>query len=206
MIPVLLSFKDKKVAIFGCGEVGKRRALKLLKDNAKITIYSKTFDKDIEKTDKIKKIKIDINKLSDEELRDIIKEYDFILACASEDINKRIVKIAKELNKYINSSNILDDVNFIIPAYTEVDGVIFSIYTGGKSPLLAKNIRILIENYLKGYDLDFISSFRKFLIENIPNQKDRKKILNLLFSNENFKKELLELINKYMGENDNFKS
>ena len=32
LLPVLLSFEGKKVAVFGCGSVGKRRAKKILKN------------------------------------------------------------------------------------------------------------------------------------------------------------------------------
>ncbi len=208
MIPILLSFKNKKIVVFGCGEVGKRRALKLYKDGALVDIYSKNFDNDIVKINDIKKIKIDLNNVDDKTLKNIIKKYDIIIAAVNKEINKKIVNIAKELNKYVNSSTSIEESNFIIPAYVEKNGIIFFIYTGGKSPLLAKNIRKIVENYLDKNDIEFIDKFRIFLKDNIKNQKYRKRILEELFTNDNFKKELNSLIEKYYKrlKNDNFKS
>ena len=47
LLPVLLSFEGKKVAVFGCGSVGKRRAKKILKCGGIVDIYSKEFDNEI---------------------------------------------------------------------------------------------------------------------------------------------------------------
>jgi len=208
LLPVLLSFEGKKVAIFGCGSVGKRRAKKILKSGGIVDIYSKEFDDEIKKLKENNKnlnlIKVDVNQLSDEELKNIIKKYDFIITAINDEINKRIVKIAKDLNKFINSSTKIEGVNFIIPAYTEVDEVIFSIYTKGKSPLIAKHIRIFVENYLKSNDINMIAYIREFLKETVPKQRDREKILKKIFENEKFRTELKRLIEKW--ENDNTKS
>ncbi|XRP97288.1 precorrin-2 dehydrogenase/sirohydrochlorin ferrochelatase family protein [Methanocaldococcus sp. 16A] len=208
MLPVLLSFDRKKVAIFGCGSVGKRRAKKILKNGGIVDIYSKEFDDEMKKLKENNKnlnlIKTDINQLSDEELKNIIMKYDFIVAAINEEINKRIVKLSRDLNKFVNSSTKVEGVNFIIPAYTEVDEVIFSIYTKGKSPLIAKHIRIFVENYLKSTDINMIAYMREYLKETYPKQKDREKILKKIFENEKFREELKRLIEKW--ENDNTKS
>lgn len=205
MLPILLSFEGKKVAVFGCGSVGKRRAKKILKSGGIVDIYSKEFDEEIKKLKESNKnlnlIEIDINQLSDEELKNIIMKYDFIVTAINDEINKRIVKLAKELNKFVNSSTKTEGVNFIIPAYTEVDEVIFSIYTKGKSPLIAKHIRIFVENYLKSTDINMIAYIREFLKETIPKQKDREKILKKIFENEKFREELKKLIEKWENGN-----
>ncbi len=206
LLPVLLSFEGKKVAIFGCGSVGKRRAKKILKSGGIVDIYSKEFDDEIkklkEKNKNLNLIKVDVNQLSDEELKNIIKKYDFIITAINDEINKRIVKIAKDLNKFVNSSTKIEGVNFIIPAYTEVDEVIFSIYTKGKSPLIAKHIRIFVENYLKSTDINMIAYIREFLKETIPKQRDREKILKKIFENEKFRTELKRLIEKWENGNN----
>ncbi|XRO77736.1 precorrin-2 dehydrogenase/sirohydrochlorin ferrochelatase family protein [Methanocaldococcus sp. 10A] len=208
MLPVLLSFDGKKVAVFGCGSVGKRRAKKILKNGGIVDIYSKEFDDEIKKLKENNKnlnlIKTDINQLSYEELKNIIMKYDFIVTAINEEINKRIVKLSRRLNKFVNSSTNEKEINFIIPAYTEVDEVIFSIYTKGKSPLIAKHIRIFVENYLKSTDINMIAYMREYLKETYPKQKDREKILKKIFENERFREELKRLIEKW--ENDNTKS
>ena len=206
LLPVLLSFEGKKVAVFGCGSVGKRRAKKILKSGGIVDIYSKKFDDEIkklkEKNKNLNLIKVDVNQLSDEELKNIIKKYEFIITAINDEINKRVVKIAKDLNKFVNSSTKIEGINFIIPAYTEVDEVIFSIYTKGKSPLIAKHIRIFVENYLKSTDINMIAYIREFLKETIPKQRDREKILKKIFENEKFRTELKRLIEKWENGNN----
>ncbi|EHP88329.1 precorrin-2 dehydrogenase/sirohydrochlorin ferrochelatase family protein [Methanotorris formicicus] len=198
MIPIFVNLEGFKVAIFGFGEVGKRRAKKLLKADADVDIYSKTFDTGgFEK--KINFIKCDVNEISDEDLEKIIKKYDIIVAAIDKKNNDRIVKIAKRLGKFVNSATFEDEANLIIPACTEVGGVLFAVYTKGKSPLIAREIRKLVENYLLSHEEDLIiqSYVRENLKEKIDNQKKRKEILEELFRNDKFKKELLKLIEKY---------
>ena len=197
-----------KICIFGFGNVGKRRFKKILNANPyKITVYAKNIGK--EDIDKYKNnynnininfVNCDIDNLNDDELKSIINKYDFIITAIDEKNNKRIVKISKELNKFINSSTFEKEINVIIPAYCEVDGIYFSIYTGGKSPLIARNIRKLVEDYLKNRKDDVLiqNGLRDFLKCNILSQSERKKVLEEMYKNEDFKKEFLKLIDRYI--------
>ena len=197
-----------KICIFGFGNVGKRRFKKILNANPhKITVYAKNISK--EDIDKYKNnynnininfVNCDIDNLNDDDLKSIIDKYDFIITAIDEKNNKRIVKISKELNKFINSSTFEKEINVIIPAYCEVDGIYFSIYTGGKSPLIARNIRKLVEDYLKNHKDDVLiqNGLRDFLKCNIPSQNERKKVLEEMYKNEDFKKEFLKLIDRYI--------
>lgn len=214
MIPLFMNLEGFKICIFGFGNVGKRRFKKILNANPyKITVYTKNISKECKEYKKyIDKYKnnyknIDINfincnvdYLSNEELKNIIGKYDFIITAIDEKNNKRIVKISRELNKLINSSTFEKEINVIIPAYCEVNGIYFSIYTGGKSPLIAKNIRKLVENYLKTHKNEvFIQNgLRDFLKDTISSQKKRKKILEEMYKNEDFKRDFLKLVDKYI--------
>ena len=208
MIPLFMDLEGFKICIFGFGNVGKRRFKKILNANPyKITVYAKNIGK--EDIDKYKNnynnininfVNCDIDNLNDDELKSIINKYDFIITAIDEKNNKRIVKISKELNKFINSSTFEKEINVIIPAYCEVDGIYFSIYTGGKSPLIARNIRKLVEDYLKNHKDDVLiqNGLRDFLKCNILSQSERKKVLEEMYKNEDFKKEFLKLIDRYI--------
>lgn len=77
----------------------------------------------------------------------------------------------------------------------------FAIYTKGKSPLIAREVRKLVENYLTHHEDQLIlqSSVRDFLknINSISDQRVRKEILEKIFDNERFREELLKLIERY---------
>ncbi|MBA2862578.1 bifunctional precorrin-2 dehydrogenase/sirohydrochlorin ferrochelatase [Methanococcus maripaludis] len=200
MIPVFLELKGFNVLIFGFGNVGKRRFEKFLDSCAKITVYSKSIaKKDISKYENARFFECDVSNLSDEELYSIIKNHDIIITAIDEKNNKRIVSIAKSINKFINSSTFEKESNLIVPAYCSVDGVSFAVYTGGKSPIVAREIRKNVEEYLKNseFEISFQNKLRDFLKNEIEDQNERKKVLENVFSDEKFKKELLELIEKH---------
>jgi len=200
MIPVFLDLSGFNVLIFGFGSVGKRRFEKFLESRAKITVYSKNIDKtDILKYENARFFESDVSNLSDEELYSIIKNHDIIITAIDEENNKRIVLIAKSINKFINSSTFEKESNLIVPACCSVDGVSFAVYTGGKSPIVAREIRKNVEEYLKNseFEISFQNKLRDFLKDKIEDQNERKKVLEKVFSDENFKKELLELIEKH---------
>ncbi|WP_459201629.1 precorrin-2 dehydrogenase/sirohydrochlorin ferrochelatase family protein [Methanococcus sp. CF] len=200
MIPVFLDLSGFNVLIFGFGSVGKRRFEKFLDGNAKITVYSKSIDKkDISKYENVKFFESDVTNLSDEELYSIIKNHDIIITAIDDENNKRIVSIAKSLTKLINSSTFEKESNLIVPACCSVDGVSFAVYTGGKSPIVAREIRKNVEEYLKNseFEICFQNKLRDFLKNKIDSQNERKKVLEKVFDDENFQNELLKLIEKH---------
>lgn len=205
MIPVFIKLKDFKVCIFGFGEVGRRRLNKIISgEPEKITLYTKEeIDRETKMYYKnicnIEFITCNVEELTEEDIEKIIKEHDFIITAIDKKNNRRIVNIARRFRKFINSSTFEKDINFIIPAYCYKDGIYFVVYTQGKSPLIARNIRKLVENYIENhrYEIDLQNCLRDFLKEHILSQRDRRMILEEVFRNKEFKKELLNLIEKY---------
>ena len=205
MIPIFISLKGFKVCIFGFGEVGRRRLDKIISgEPEKITLYTKEeidgeTKRYYENLCNIEFITCNVEDLTEEEIERILKKHDFIITAIDERNNRRIVDIAKRLKKFINSSTFERDINFIIPAYCYKNGIYFVVYTQGKSPLIAKSIRELVERYIENYEyeIDLLSSIRSFLKDRIPSQRERRKILKEVFRNKDFKEELLKLIEKY---------
>lgn len=205
MIPVFIKLKDFKVCIFGFGEVGRRRLNKIISgEPEKITLYTKEeIDRETKMYYKnicnIEFITCNVEELTEEDIEKIIKEHDFIITAIDEKNNRRIVNIARRFRKFINSSTFEKDINFVIPAYCYKDGIYFVVYTQGRSPLIARNIRKLVENYIENhrYEIDLQNCLRDFLKEHILSQRDRRMILEEVFRNKEFKKELLNLIEKY---------
>jgi len=205
MIPVFLKLKGFKVCIFGFGEVGRRRLKKILAgEPEKVTVYTKEeVDRETrrhyEDLCNIEFITCDLEELRDEDIQEIVKKHDIVIAAIDERNNRRIVKIAKKFKKFINSSTFEEDVNFVIPAYCYKEGVYFVVYTQGRSPLMARYIRELVERFIEKSkeEIDLQSNLRTFLKGCIPSQRDRREILEDVFKNEEFKRELLNLIERY---------
>ncbi|MCS3901668.1 precorrin-2 dehydrogenase/sirohydrochlorin ferrochelatase family protein [Methanococcus voltae] len=224
MIPFFLDLKNFKVLVFGYGDVSKRRILKLIESNANIDVYSQENPFNISKKynyEFISYTACNISKLTTYELENLIKKYDIIITCVDKKNNKRIVEISKNLKKMVSSSTFEPEINFIIPAFFKKDDICFSIYTGGKSPLIAREVRKLVQNYLSDYksEIELQEQIRNLLKDNtlsysktdaddnlnFKNQIDRKEILELAFKDEKFKGKILNLIEEYFKNNQDSK-
>ena len=180
MLPIILDVKDKKILIFGGGEVSERRARKFLDAKAKVTIISKDF------TPQLKKMNVNIieREVKKSEIPKLIKNYDIILACTSdEELNNSIEEEARKRGKLVTRADKISD--FIIPASFEVEGVLIAVSTLGKSPALAKLIKRRIAKLITKEDVKMLKlqEYARELLKNkIPKQRKRKEILKSLFS------------------------
>lgn len=182
---VFIEVENKNVFILGTGEVATRRANRFLDKGANVILAGNTIDdKLIEKGAVLKPLK-DLEKLV--EWSDIV-----ITASGDEELSKYIASISKD--KLLNRSEKPEEGNFIVPTSFLIDDIEISIYTNGKSPLMAKELRKRIQATITKEDLlevklqDYI---RTILKENMENQKERKEILYSILNNEEIK-ELLK--------------
>lgn len=182
---VFIEVENKNVFILGTGEVATRRANRFLDKGANVILAGNTIDNElIEKGAVLKPLK-DLEKLV--EWSDIV-----ITASGDAELSKYIASISK--GKLLNRSEKPEEGNFIVPTSFLIDDIEISIYTNGKSPLMAKELRKRIQATIKKEDLlevklqDYV---RTILKENMENQKERKEILYSILNNEEIK-ELLK--------------
>jgi len=118
------------------------------------------------------------------EIPKLIKNYDIILACTSEEeLNNSIEEEARKQGKLVNRADKISD--FIIPASFEVEGVVIAVSTLGKSPALAKLIKRRIAKLITKEDVKMLKlqEYARELLKNkIPEQRKRKEILKSLLS------------------------
>lgn len=181
MFPVVLNLKGKRALVFGGGKVAERRAIKLLKAGAKVTVVSMDF------TDALKKLKTPSLKLVEKEVksgRKFIKNADVVLiATDDKKLNDRLEKECEECGKIVNRAD--RAAGFIIPATIEAGDVIISISTKGKSPAVTKAIKTRIKKTLAKEDVLLIELqefARRELKAKIKNQEERKRILRELIN------------------------
>ncbi len=217
MIPLYINLENFSVVMFGFGNVGQRRFNKILKGNPKkITIYDKNSIDNINNINNInnkeinnkinnktnntntivKYIQKDISTLTNKQLEEIIKNYNIIITSINKENNERIVNISNKLNKLVNSSTYEKNINIVIPACCYSNGVYFSIYTKGKSPIIAREIRKIVENYLTNNNIFIMENLRNNL-KDVKNQQFRKDIYEELYNNKEFKEEFDKLVKKY---------
>ncbi|MCK9150375.1 precorrin-2 dehydrogenase/sirohydrochlorin ferrochelatase family protein [Methanobacterium alcaliphilum] len=142
--PLFLQMADKKVLIIGSGEVGERRALRFLKAGAEVVIIGGTLSKDIQYNGAVSKPRDELEKWI--EWCDLV-----IIASGDTDFNNKVASLSGE--KLINRADNPFEGNLIIPTTFSVGEAQISIYTGGKSPLMARMLRKKIQAAITEEDI-----------------------------------------------------
>lgn len=151
-----LYLKDKDVVVFGGGDEAELKVLKILDDDAKVTVVSKAFTKSILSLAKKGKIRIIRHDLKDgyASLKDYLgKPYVVYLATDDVKLNRLGVDFAKSLGAMVCVVDTPELCDFAMPAIAKIGNVRIGITTGGRSPIIAKLLRQRIENILTEEDL-----------------------------------------------------
>jgi len=180
-LPLLIDMSDKKIVIFGSGSVGERKA-NLFSEYAKVVVVSRSFYDtfyELEKKNGIHLLEADAGKLTDDEIKDIIRDA-FLVIPATNDrsINERIVEIAKSCGILTNEVDAIGDVT--VPAVIKRGGLTISISTTGSSPAFSRFTRQKVEKIITPEFADMIriqDEMRTYLKREVPDQRDRKNIL-----------------------------
>lgn len=195
---------DKNVFILGTGEVALRRAGRFLDKGANVKLAGDSLDEEIlAKGGKL--VKIHTDKTEDncqnsdyfEENKNIVKaevEKSDIIVIATGDyaLADYVSSIAN--NKLVNRADDPADGNIIVPTSFYIGDVEFSIYTGGKSPLMAKYLRKKIQKIITDRDIleiELQNYGRELLKNKVKSSKRRREILYELLEDQNIIK-LLE--------------
>lgn len=195
---------DKNVFILGTGEVALRRAGRFLDKGANVKLAGDSLDEEIlAKGGKLVKIHTDRSEdncqNSDyfEDNKNIVKvevEKSDIVVIATGDyaLADYVSSIAN--NKLVNRADDPFVGNIIVPTSFYIGDVEFSIYTGGKSPLMAKYLRKKIQKIITDRDIleiELQNYGRELLKNKVKSSKRRREILYELLDNQNIIK-LLE--------------
>ncbi len=195
---------DKNVFILGTGEVALRRAGRFLDKGANVKLAGDSLDEEIlAKGGKL--VKIHMDKSEDtcqnsdyfEENKNIVKvevEKSDIVVIATGDYALADYVSSIAHNKLVNRADNPSDGNIIVPTSFYIGDVEFSIYTGGKSPLMAKYLRKKIQKIITDRDIleiELQNYGRELLKNKVKSSKRRREILYELLEDQNIIK-LLE--------------
>lgn len=185
---LFLQMEDKNVLILGAGEVGTRRARRFLEANANLVIIGKNIPEDI--------IELGANPKPQEEIEKWVKWSDLVVVATNDHkLNESVADLAKD--KLLNRADYPDNGNLIVPSSFSIGDVQLCIFTNGRSPLMAKELRKRIQKVITAEDilqLELQDFTRNILKEKIEDQKKRRTYLYEILNDEN--------IGKYIKEGD----
>jgi precorrin-2 dehydrogenase/sirohydrochlorin ferrochelatase len=179
LLPLMVEMKNRKVVIFGGGQVGERKASLFLK-YAPTTVVSRSFTPGLCELEEHGVNLINTTgTLSDEEILGYIKDVFLVIPTTSDkEFNIRIAELAHQSGSLVNAVDGVEDI--AVPSIIEKGDITIAISTKGASPALSKYMRKKIEETLSPEFEDMariLKDIRPKLIQQVPKQEDRSRIL-----------------------------
>lgn len=182
--PLFLKMDTKRVLIVGAGEVGERRARRFLESGADVVIIGKDVSNDL--------VGLGASIEPIDEVEKWVEWSDIVIAATNDhSLNELIADLADE--KLLNRADYPQKGNLIVPSSFFVGDVQICIFTRGKSPLMAKELRKKIQKIIKEEDilkLELQNFARNVLKEKIKGQKKRRSFLYNILNDENIERYL----------------
>jgi precorrin-2 dehydrogenase / sirohydrochlorin ferrochelatase len=215
-----LNLVDKHVMIIGGGTEGSRKIRGLLGQNCKITVVSNRLNRYLTSLEKQGKIELVKTKLKDASILDNYKNQFLVLAATTDRmLNRKLVEKGRSMGSFVYAA---DDPQFSDFSYTSIiniEGILqVAISTYGKSPIMARKLRIKLERILnriiKKSDIENtkLQEFARLAAKNrLKTTENRKRFLYSLISDKNIqnlinenrvedaKAATLELLHKWEG-------
>lgn len=175
---VSLNLQEKKCTVVGGGAVAERKILRLLKDEALVTVVSPQL------TENLQKIQKQFIWIADMYQESYLEDSFLVIAATDQrEVNQKIAQYCHAHNKLVNVIDSLEESNFTVNSTVQRGDLLLTISTGGASPAMAKKIRQqLEEQYGPEYAviLDIIRNLRAEAMEKIADEEKRRAFLQEL--------------------------
>ena len=184
-----LYFKTSNLNVFilGTGEVATRRANKFLDHGANVKLAGNDLSKDLEDKGAVL--------CSTDEVDELVSWSDLVVVASGDnELSEHVSNIAQD--KLINRADFPQKGDIIVPTSFNIGEIEISIFTNGKSPLMARQLRKKIQSVITEEDIleiELQDYARSILKEVISDQKQRRKYLYEIFENKQ--------INEYVKDN-----
>lgn len=175
-----LYFKTSNLNVFilGTGEVATRRANKFLNHGANVKLAGNYLSNDLKDKGAILCPVNDVDELVS--WADLV-----VIASGDKDMCEYVSDIAQ--NKLVNRADFPQKGDIIVPTSFGIEDIEISIFTNGKSPLMARQLRKKIQSVITREDIleiELQDYARSVLKETIDDQKQRRKYLYDIFEDE----------------------
>jgi precorrin-2 dehydrogenase / sirohydrochlorin ferrochelatase len=195
IVIVDLNLRGRLAIVVGAGEEGLKKVNSLLTQDCQILVISDSANSQIQKLAKEGKIEFKKIKLDNAEF---LSEYEPILVMAATDdksLNRKIVEKAKAGRCYAYAADDPDVSDFAHPSVINIEDTIqVAISTGGRSPAMARKLKIRAEKIFREivdkediYQIKLQKIARDAAKKKIPTVLERKKFLYSVLNNNKIK-------------------
>jgi len=189
-----LNVNNKKVVVIGGGTEGLRKVHGLLDQGCEITVITSRLNKELRRMSHDRKIKLIKMRIKDATVLDKFNDIFLILAATDDrQLNRKLVEKGRKMRAFVYAADDPLMSDFSYTSLVNIDGLVqVAISTSGKSPIMARKIRMKAERMLnKVISESDISNIilqefaRKMAKEKISTVKERKEFLYSLIKDKN---------------------
>ncbi len=190
-----LNLKGNLVIVVGGGAEGYKKVNSLLTQNCKILVISDKINTQLSNYVKQKKISFKKTKLKDTSF--LLKYKPFLVMATTNDkeLNRKIIQKAKKMKCYVYAADDPEVSDFAHPSVINIEDTIqIAISTGGRSPAMARKLKLQTEKIFKKiikkediYQIKLQQIARDSAKKRIPTQLERKKFLYSVLNDKTIK-------------------
>ncbi len=189
-----LNVNNKKAVVIGGGTEGVRKVHGLLDQECQITVITSRLNKELKKMSDDGKLRLIKKRIKDVSILNDINNIFLILAATDDkELNKKLVEKGRSIGAFVYAADDPNISDFSYTSLVNIEGLIqVAISTSGKSPIMARKIRMKIERMLHKIinDSDISNIIlqeyaRKRAKQEIDTVKERKEFLYSLIKDKN---------------------
>jgi precorrin-2 dehydrogenase/sirohydrochlorin ferrochelatase len=146
-----LNIKGKRAIVLGGGTEGIRKVRALLGQDCKITVISNRFNRFLIEQADSGKIELVKARLKDANILDNYSDAFLVLAATNDrELNRKIIERGRSLRAFVYAADDPAVSDFSYASIINIEGIVqVAISTSGKSPLMARKMRIKAERVLR---------------------------------------------------------
>lgn len=175
---IYLNTSNLNVFILGTGEVATRRANKFLDHGANVKLAGNNLSEELKHKGAVL--------CSTEDVDEIVEWADLVVVASGDrELSDYVCEIAQ--GKLINRADFPQKGDVIVPTSFNIGDIEISIFTNGKSPLMARQLRKKIQSIITEEDvleIELQDYARSQLKKVVDDQKERRKYLYGIFEDE----------------------
>ena len=182
--PVCIDLEGKECVVVGGGRVAQRKAFGLLACGARLTVVSPELTEEL-----VARLAAGEISWKNREYRrgDLEGAFLVIAATDDEETQEQVHREATEGNLLVNVADVPQRCNFILPATARRGDLAISVSTAGKSPALARKLRMELEKrYGVEYRavVDILGALRPVILAAGLSQRDNERLFSELLHDD----------------------
>jgi len=174
-LPIFIDLNDRSCVVVGGGEIAARKAGLLRKANAKVTIVAPKLSTSTQAL-------VDQNEVSwlnGEFKEDHLEQCTLVIAATDNDVvNREVHKQAKARDILVNVADCPELCDFILPSILDRSPIVVAVSSGGKSPILARQLRARLETLIPqsyGHLAGLVGRYRDAVKDKLPKISQRRR-------------------------------